>query len=192
MVTVLSKPKHRAVIHAALPSAQLVEGIKDLTGGECLIAYGTGVIVPPDVLARYKRAYNLHGASPSFPGRDPHHWAAYEGATQFGATAHVMTALVDDGPIVGTLLEDVPAGATPDDYRAVGERTIAKLFADLAPAMARGELAPTGMQWGPIKRARSHMLAMFDFAGLPPDEVQRRRRAFKGFEAHFKTAQPAL
>lgn len=191
MIVVLSKLKHQATILRTLPKAKLVEDLKHLSGGECLIGYGTGLIVPAEIIQQFQRAYNFHGASPLYPGRDPHHWAAYEGARQFGATAHVMTALVDDGPIVGSLLKTVPEGATPDDYRTIGEQTMEELFSQVAPLMAKGPLAPTGIKWGLNKRARSHTIAMCTFDGLDEAEIAKRRSAFKGFEPHFRSAQPA-
>src|SRR5207245_6682120 len=79
-----------------------------------LISFGTSVIVPATLLARLiKPAYNLHAASPEFPGRDPHHFAAYLGAKTYGATLHLMTERVDDGPIVAVEMFQVAPDATP-------------------------------------------------------------------------------
>jgi methionyl-tRNA formyltransferase len=191
MITVLSKLKHSSLVARALPRARLVTELSDLQGGECLIAYGTGVIVPASGIDRYICAYNFHGASYLYPGRDSHHWAAYEGATEFGATAHVMTALVDAGPIVGSSLKPVPPGSSPSVYRAIGDLALAELFLDLAPRMALGTLPPLSLDWGPKKRSRAHTLKMCDFTGLPDAEKIIRRRAFQGFEAYFKETKPA-
>ena len=45
---------------------------------DLLLSFGTGVIVPESILLTPGLvALNVHAASPDFPGRDPHHFAAY-------------------------------------------------------------------------------------------------------------------
>ena len=110
MLTILTKSRWHAEL-SEFATATFAETLDDLTGGTVLAAFGTGVIVPPDLLARYDRAYNFHAAPPAYPGRDPHHWAAYDWATVYGATVHIMTERVDAGPIVGVAeLECEPVG----------------------------------------------------------------------------------
>src|ERR1700743_1186237 len=66
-----------------------------------LIAFSSPVIVPPAVLSALGYgAYNFHPGPPDYPGWAPAHFALYEGASEFGATAHAMAARVDSGPIV--------------------------------------------------------------------------------------------
>ena len=61
-----------------------------------LFSFKTSIIVAPHLLKRVRRyAVNIHGGTPEFPGRDPHHFAVYHGAKLFGATAHFMNDLVD-------------------------------------------------------------------------------------------------
>ncbi|HIF11202.1 MAG TPA: hypothetical protein EYQ81_16100 [Sneathiellales bacterium] len=55
-----------------------------------LISMSSGVIVPRRMIDRLSAAYNFHGATPTYPGRDPHYWALLDGAAEFGCTAHVM------------------------------------------------------------------------------------------------------
>ena len=81
-------------------SCNIVQTHDELVGGSILIACCTGVIVKPEALARYGAAFNIHLAPPSFPGRDPHHWAFYERAENYGVTMHVMTERVDEGEIL--------------------------------------------------------------------------------------------
>jgi methionyl-tRNA formyltransferase len=79
-----------------------------------LLSFGSSVIVPKHILDTPGLiALNVHAASPEFPGRDPHHFAVYYGAKQYGATLHYLTEKVDQGPIVDVELFPVPDGATP-------------------------------------------------------------------------------
>lgn len=146
-----------------------------------LLAFATGVIVPPEVLARPGLvAANVHGASPAYPGRDPHHFAAYEGATCFGASLHYMVRAVDQGPLVRVSTEAVAADATPAELMAVGVRhgmALARWF--LQACAATGAPAPDpDLRWsGPVRR-RSDFLALCRITpDLPRDEFERRLRA---------------
>ena len=68
-----------------------------------LVAFTSGIIVPHSILAALGYgAYNFHPGPPNYPGWAPAHFALYDGARTFGATAHVMTRRVDSGPILGT------------------------------------------------------------------------------------------
>lgn len=57
----------------------------------------------PDILLAHavRGAFNMHGSLlPQFRGRAPTNWAVLHGATETGATLHVMTARADAGAIV--------------------------------------------------------------------------------------------
>src|SRR5688572_2747045 len=57
-----------------------------------LLSFGTSVIVPDAILRTPGLLpINIHAASPQYPGRDPHHFAAFDGVTEYGATMHLMT-----------------------------------------------------------------------------------------------------
>ena len=70
-----------------------------------LIAFSSPVIVPRGVLGSLGYgAYNFHPGPPQYPGWAPAHFALYEHASEFGATAHAMDERVDSGPIVDVAL----------------------------------------------------------------------------------------
>jgi hypothetical protein len=149
-----------------------------------LISFGSGVIVPMDVLARFsKPAYNIHAASPEFPGRDPHHHAVYRQASTYGATLHVMTARVDAGPIVGVELFSVASGTTPVDLlrqaNDAGLRLIRRFGARLLEAKPLPALE--GVNWGSVNTRRSDLAR---YCALTPlvtaEEFTRRYTAFDG------------
>lgn len=148
-----------------------------------IIAYGTGIIVPTEILAVHKApAYNFHAAPPAYPGRDPHHFAVYDGATEYGATAHVMTARVDDGPILGVKRFPVTAGTPPHRLLALASAALTELFAELAPAMASGVALPVlaGESWGNRRGTRRLFRKLCTLSPLvSEEEFHRRRSAFQ-------------
>jgi hypothetical protein len=149
-----------------------------------LICYGTGVIVPPETLRKLGRpAYNFHAASPDYPGRDPHHFAIYDGARRYGATAHRMSERVDAGPIVGVELFDVPEACTPLDLLARANDAALALFRRLVPAIVAGHDPPAlaDVRWGSRKTSRKDFAAMCRLpATISSEEFARRFRAFDG------------
>ena len=47
---------------------------------DLLLSFGTNIIVPDWILKkRNLTALNVHSAPPEYPGRDPHHFAVYDG-----------------------------------------------------------------------------------------------------------------
>jgi methionyl-tRNA formyltransferase len=149
-----------------------------------LLSFGTGIIVPVEMLGRLRRpAYNLHAASPEFPGRDPHHHAIYRGAKTYGATLHVMTEQVDAGPIVAVETFPVGAGATPMSLLAAaneaGLRLIERIGAGL---LSRERLPPLpDVVWGSTKTTRADLLHMCELTPfIDEEEFERRYRAFDG------------
>src|ERR1019366_1708599 len=82
-------------------SADLAALSSDLLEQARLIAFVTPEIVSKNTLARLGYgAFNFHPGPPSYPGWAPSHFALYQQATEFGATAHVMIERVDAGPVI--------------------------------------------------------------------------------------------
>lgn len=151
-------------------------------GRSILISFGTGVIVGGAVLGRFTAAYNIHAAPPDFPGRDPHHFAAYAGVRRYGATAHGMVEMVDAGEIVGTEWVDVPEPALPHVLAALGNEAGWRLAERLMPEMLGSDtpLPATGDSWGPRKTTRRDFMAMCRLPlDIGPEEFFRRLAAFQ-------------
>lgn len=147
---------------------------------DLLLAFGTGVIVPQSILGMPDMlAINIHPASPAYPGRDPHHFACYDGVAQYGATMHQMTSRVDDGPILDVELLDTTPRASPADLLALaesaGQTLLGRLFANLG---TNAPLLPLGVSWGARKTTRKMFLEMcrIDMT-ISKDEFERRLRA---------------
>ena len=67
------------------------------------------------------RAINIHHSFlPSFKGAKPYFQAHHRGVKLIGATAHYVTAELDEGPIIEQDVERVDHSLDPDDFTAVG------------------------------------------------------------------------
>lgn len=187
-VTVLTKPKWLYVLAALAPGSVMAESLDDLSGGDCLVAFATGIIVPRQKFSLYQTAYNIHAAPPSYPGRDPHHWGCYDKTPTWGATLHIMTERVDEGPIISVSEQAVAPDITPSDRLQVGLGRATYLFNEYADRF--GKLEPNGIKWTGQKRSRADLLLMCELDGLTKKEEMRRRFAFEGFP--FKRGDEAF
>ena len=79
-------------------------------------------ILSPEFCAFLKgRAINIHHSFlPSFKGAKPYAQAHDRGVKLIGATAHYVTAELDEGPIIEQDVERVDHSLSPDDFAAVG------------------------------------------------------------------------
>jgi formyltetrahydrofolate deformylase len=67
------------------------------------------------------RAINIHHSFlPSFKGAKPYYQAHERGVKLIGATAHYVTADLDEGPIIEQDVERVNHTRSPEDFTAVG------------------------------------------------------------------------
>ena len=70
------------------------------------------------------RAINIHHSFlPGFKGAKPYHQAYERGVKLIGATAHYVTADLDEGPIIEQSVQPVDHTFTPDDLVAAGRDT---------------------------------------------------------------------
>ena len=77
------------------------------------------------------RCINIHHSFlPSFKGAKPYHQAHARGVKMIGATAHYVTADLDEGPIIAQDVEPVSHADTPDDLvrkgRDIERRVLAR------------------------------------------------------------------
>jgi hypothetical protein len=170
--SVLSAHNPRLTIIPVETLAHLNALEPDILARARLISYVTGVIVPANVLHRLGYgAYNFHPGPPTYPGWAPAHFALYERATEFGATAHVMVARVDEGPIVGVQMFSIPSGACVASLEGMAYARLAHLFWTLAKSLATcGEGLPQlPLRWSGTKRTRRDYAAICDI----PLDIQR-------------------
>ena len=179
---VLSAHNPRLTIVPVETPAELKALAPDRLAGARLIAYVTNVIVPAGVLDRLGYgAYNFHPGPPTYPGWAPAHFALYGRANEFGATAHVMVARVDEGPIVGVEMFSIPPGTSVASLEGMAYARLSLLFWTLAKPMAScGERLPQlPARWSGTKTTRRDYAALRE---IPRDiqqaELDRRIELF--------------
>jgi formyltetrahydrofolate deformylase len=79
-------------------------------------------ILSPSSATRWRgRAINIHHSFlPSFKGAKPYFQAHARGVKLIGATAHYVTADLDEGPIIEQDVERVDHTLSAEDFTAVG------------------------------------------------------------------------
>ena len=184
---------HNPTVHVNhVDGADSLRAALDLGGGAAvnagcrLIAFCTGIVVPPDVLAALPGpAYNFHPGPPTYPGSRAAGFALYEGATRFGATLHVMERRVDEGAIIDVDWFDLPADVKlrHDELEVMAYQRCIGLFQKYAAHLAADDapLPHSAETWSGIKRTKADAAALRE----PPrdaseQEIRRRFRAFGG------------
>src|SRR5512140_3096248 len=140
----LLRANPRLAIHPATTLEELCAIEPRLLHCARLIGFATSVMVPARILgALGYGAYNFHSGPPNYPGRTPAHFATFDRACEFGATAHVMTERVDAGAIVGVESFAIPANTDVVKLCELTYAHMARLFWRLANDMAsRAEPLP--------------------------------------------------
>jgi len=182
LAALLKRHNPRLTVHAVQTLAELEAFERHDLRRARLIAFLTAVIVPQGILNQLDfGAYNFHPGPPNYPGWVPSHFAVYDRATVFGATAHVMTEQVDSGPIVDIELFDIPPGTGVFDLEKLAFTAAARLLWRLAPALAtqRDPLQPLPIQWCGRRCTRRLYEAMCEIpADISAEELERRLSAF--------------
>ena len=101
---------------------QQIEALIDQTGADLVVLARYMQILSPEFCAALKgRAINIHHSFlPSFKGGRPYHQAHARGVKLIGATAHYVTADLDEGPIIEQDVERVDHSLSAEDLSAVG------------------------------------------------------------------------
>jgi formyltetrahydrofolate deformylase len=101
------------------------ERLMDIAGdtqAELIVLARYMQVLSPVVCARYPgRIINIHHSFlPGFKGAKPYHEAHRRGVKLIGATAHYVTADLDEGPIIEQTVERADHTMSPDDLAAIG------------------------------------------------------------------------
>ena len=104
--------------------------------GADLIVLARYMQILSDDLAQFLsgRCINIHHSFlPGFKGAKPYHQAHERGVKMIGATAHYVTADLDEGPIIAQDVEPIGHNDTPDDLvrkgRDIERRVLASAVA---------------------------------------------------------------
>ncbi len=100
---------------------QILELFK-ATSSELLVLARYMQILSDDMCAQLSgKAINIHHSFlPGFKGAKPYHQAYERGVKLIGATAHFVTADLDEGPIIEQAVERVSHAQTPDKLVEIG------------------------------------------------------------------------
>jgi formyltetrahydrofolate deformylase len=110
---------------------QQIKALIESTGAE-LIVLARYMQILSDDMARFLsgRCINIHHAFlPSFKGARPYHQAYERGVKIIGATAHYVTADLDEGPIIAQDIEHVTHADTPEDLTRKGRNIEQRVLA---------------------------------------------------------------
>jgi formyltetrahydrofolate deformylase len=101
---------------------QQVEALVEQTGTDLVVLARYMQILSPEFCGFLKgRAINIHHSFlPSFKGAKPYYQAHDRGVKLIGATAHYVTADLDEGPIIEQDVQRVDHTLSPEDFTAVG------------------------------------------------------------------------
>lgn len=117
-------PFHHLPITASTKSAQEAElyGLIEGYGAELTVLARYMQVLSDDLSQKLAgRAINIHhGLLPSFKGAKPYHQAYARGVKLIGATAHYVTADLDEGPIIDQEVARVEYNMRIDDLVALG------------------------------------------------------------------------
>ena len=147
-----------------------------------LIAFVTPVIVPKRILDQIGYgAVNFHPGPPSYPGWAPAHFALYDQADEFGATAHLMVEKVDAGPIIDLAAFPIPPNTSVLRPRGHGLRSSVFLVLANGEAIGLRSLVAAGIA-GPMGQpeifAQQLSLDVRHSAGYFQERI---RAAYAGF-----------
>jgi len=167
---------------AALTLDELMAVEPQVLGHSRLISFTSGVIVPGSLLEQLGHgAYNFHPGPPQYPGWAPAHFALYENARAFGATAHAMEARVDSGPIVGVETFVIPDNIGVRELEQIAFVRLAHLFWRMSRdiACSPAPLPALPIAWSGTKSTKRMYRELCEIpAGISATELQRRIRAF--------------
>lgn len=99
-------------------------------------------ILTPDFVRHFQgRMLNIHPSLlPKYPGLHTHARALEAGDREAGATVHLVTPVLDDGPILGQARVPVEPGDTPETLAARVLRVEHRLYPAVLRRFASGDL----------------------------------------------------
>ena len=108
--------------------ARLEKILRDLNVDLIVLARYMRILSDSFVTARKEKIINVHHSFlPAFPGGDPYRQAYERGVKVIGATAHYVTPVLDDGPIISQTVDSISHHESIEDLRLRGkdlERTV--------------------------------------------------------------------
>jgi methionyl-tRNA formyltransferase len=164
-------------MHSSINSLEKIEP----NDKNILLTYNTNIIIPGEILKNFRYRFNIHAASTQFPGRDPHHWAIFDGAKQYGATLHVLEEKVDSGEIIDVRIFEVTDEDTPYSLLEKSDKLSLDLMIWLLDSIYAGKdfsKASAKFEWNGPKRKRQDFMNILDCTNDTEEMLNRKYRAF--------------
>ena len=128
-----------------------------------LLAFLTDLIVPRYILSNLTiTPYNIHPGPPEYPGSHPDNFAIWHRAKRYGVTAHEMTSLVDEGPIIAIDRFDMGPEITLSELDELTYARAVGLFSIVAEHCAHTDekFPEIRLSWTGQKRTKAHYKAL--------------------------------
>ncbi|MDQ3963112.1 MAG: methionyl-tRNA formyltransferase [Actinomycetota bacterium] len=145
-------PVKQAAVAADLPLVQFASA-KDpelaefitRSGAEVATVVAYGKLLPSELLAIPARGFvNVHfSLLPAYRGAAPVQRALMDGATETGVSIMVLTAGMDEGPVLATAIEAIDPDDTAESLGQRLARVGARLLIETLPRYVSGSLEPT-------------------------------------------------
>lgn len=125
--------------------AWLLERLRAQRPDLVVLARYMQVLSPELCRALSGRCINIHHSFlPGFKGAGPYTQAFNRGVKLIGATAHYVTADLDEGPIIAQSVEPARHADTPDMLAAIGRDTEARVLAQAVKLHTEGRIFLNG------------------------------------------------
>jgi formyltetrahydrofolate deformylase len=124
--------RHLPVTPETKPAQEAeIKALVEESGAELVVLARYMQVLSDDMAAWLSgRCINIHHSFlPGFKGAKPYHQAHARGVKMIGATAHYVTADLDEGPIISQDVEAVSHADTPDDLVAKGRDIESRVLA---------------------------------------------------------------
>jgi methionyl-tRNA formyltransferase len=150
------------------------------TGPDLTLSYMSPWVIPERILRETKKwAINFHPGPPEYPGIGCTNFALYEGASEYGVTAHLMERQVDSGRIIGVRRFPIEANETVYSLTEKSYRALVQLFQGImSPILAQDTFPKCHEVWKrhPFTRQELEALCRVQ-VDMPQEEVRRRIHA---------------
>ena len=127
-------PFHHLPVTSGEKSAQeaKVRAISEESGAELVVLARYMQILSDEQVAHFSgRCINIHHSFlPGFKGAKPYHQAFERGVKMIGASAHYVTADLDEGPIIHQDVEPISHADTPDQLVRKGRDIESRVLAE--------------------------------------------------------------
>lgn len=132
---------HRAYPNREAYESALREHLQSLSPDYLVLAGYMRILSPDFVRAFENRIVNIHPSLlPAYKGLDTHQRALDNGESQHGVSIHLVTAELDDGPILLQASYPIESADSADDLRARGHRLEHRMYPLLLQWLSEGKL----------------------------------------------------